>query len=141
MVLYLLSPHYPEERVLVSINKYLYQVFFNEPDVNEPSYSSRVSGPFWSACHFISRYLIKSATTGSVDSDDLHALVQKVFPEMVPYLMTQRCLEGSGIPKPVTATVNFDGLSFHLKNLLPTDWVSLHHTAELEEKRRGLAIR
>ena len=85
---------------------------------------------------------MKTVCSGSpMPGDQFEGLVDEVFPKMVPYIMSLRCLRGIKKPKPITAQVNFMTLSVHLKALLPTDWISIYHIAELEEKRRGLAIK
>ena len=133
--------HYQEDKVIVSINKYFFTEFYQEPEADDPNRRSKTHKMFWDSTHFIAQYFVKACVTCKVTSNEINELISKSFPEMMPFILSLRCLEGSGIPSGKTAKIDFDLLTIHLDALLPTDWLSLHHTAELIERRRGLSIR
>ena len=143
-MLYLMSCHFDEERVMVCINRYFYEVFFKEPGLDGLDLQGRpirLVDMFHIATRFIGTYFEACCKTGEVTGDALESIIDEIFPEMIPFMLEFRCMKGIKKPKPQSTMVNFDDLSFHLETLLPTDWTSLIHIAGLEEKRRGLNIR
>ena len=140
ILMYLLGNHYTDPKVIVSGNRYFYEIYFKEPEINDPKRRSKINGPFWSASKFVATYFVKASVTCHVTASEFNSMVADIFPEMMPFILSLRCLQGSGIPSGVDAPIDFNDLSVHLDALLPTDWLSLHHTAELIERRRGLSI-
>ena len=135
--------HFPDDRWKVCINRYFFTEYFDNPDLEDadPTNYRAINGPLYSTQRFIGEYFGHAAKTGEVTGFAFNELFRKIFPELTPYLMSLRCNNGSGIPSGVTAAINFEDLSIHLDALLPTDWVRLHRTAELEHRRRGLTSR
>lgn len=129
---------------MVCINRYFYEVFFKDPGfdgLDDRGHPKRLRDMFYASTKFIADYFKACIITGEVTSDDMEAIIDEVFPELVPYVTSFRCMKGIRKPIPLPCVVDFDDLTFHLESLLPTDWVSLIHTAALEEKRRGLSVR
>ena len=129
---------------MVCINRYFYEEFYNElpsdaPDTKENR--MKLTNSFWSSLHFVTLYFKACRETLTVRGSDIDAAIKEVFPDLVPYLVNLRCLRDLHVVPAVDATINLEDLSFHLDALLPTDWTSLHRTAELEERRRGLSLR
>ena len=62
-MLYLLSQHFPEDCVMVMINKYFYDVYFAEPDVQTAT-RSEINGPHWSATRFLGDYIMLTFPDG-----------------------------------------------------------------------------
>ena len=143
-MLYLLSQHYPEERVMVSINRYLYQEFYAEPDLEEGKPKAnleKLETMFWGSRKFVSKYFKACCVTMTVDGPVLDEIVRECFPDMVPYLLNLRCMRDLHRIEAKTSVVNLHDLSYHLDAILPTDWTQLYHTAQLDEHRRGLSLR
>ena len=141
IVMFIMGLHFKEDKVIVSINRYFFKDFFLEPEDDDPNRQSKIHKMFWRSTQFIAQYIVKACVTCKVTGAEINELTSTNFPELMPYILSLRCLQGSGIPSGETSRFDFDLLAIHLDALLPTDWLSLHHTAELIERRRGLSIR
>ena len=140
MVLHVFSIHYPDSRVTTMINKYFYEEYFVEPDVNDPKRSVKINGPHWSSMKFLAEYLRLCYPDAKPEPSAVKSLINQVFPDLMPYLMEQRCSRGANL-KPRHVEVDFVKFGDVMEFYLSVDWLSLFHTAELEERRRGLALR
>ena len=138
--MFLMSYHYQQENVIVMVNKYFYKHFYLEPCMTDTSRDSKILNMHISSMKFIAGYLNLGCHTGNVLSEDFAGLVEDCFPGLVPFLMEQRACRRSNLV-PSMNSVDYDALSLHLSILTTTDWVALFHIAELEENRRGRAIR
>ena len=143
-MLYLLSLHFPEERIMVSINKYFYQEYFVEPvfDESKPKkHMEQLEAMFWGSKRFVSKYLKACCTSLTVEGSVLDEIIKECFPDLVPYLVNLRCLRDLHRIEAKSSAIDLHDFSFHLDAILPTDWTQLYHTAQLDENRRGLSIR
>ena len=140
MVMFLMTYHYHQENVIVMINKYFYQSFFVEPDVNDPDRDALVLHMHDTSMKFIAKYLNLGSTSGNVQAADMDALVDECFPLLRPYLAEQRASRDSSHNAEMNS-IDYDALSLHLIVLTTTDWLALFRICELEEARRGRAIR
>ena len=143
-MLYLLSLHFPEERIMVSINKYFYQEYFIEPvfDKHKPKrHMEELEAMFWGSKRFVSKYLKACCANLTVEGPILDEIIRECFPDLVPYLINLRCLRDLHRIEAKSSVVDLHDFSFHLDAILPTDWTQLYHTAQLDENRRGLSIR
>ena len=132
--------HYKAENVLVMVNKYFYQEYFAEPSATDRNRVNIIQGMHDTSMKFISSYLTLGQHEGNVSKDDLNALVQDCFPYLRPYLQEQRATRGCNL-NPSMDSIDYDALSHHLEMLTSIDWLALYRTSELEESRRGRAIR
>ena len=143
-MLYLLSLHYPEERIMVCVNRFFYEEYYVEP-ITVGSNAKRtmecLEKMLWDSMKFISKYFKACCQDLTVYGPFLDELVKEIFPDLIPYLVNLRCLRDLHKVESVTSKICLQDLSIHLDALLPTDWISLYHTAELDEHRRGLSIR
>ena len=138
--MFLLGGHYKAENVIVMVNKYIYTEFYAEPDVNDKKRDEKIRHMHDSSMKFISRYLNLGQFTGNVESSDLSTLIHECFPLLRPFLQEQRATRGCNFD-PVMDSIDYDALSYHLQVVVNIDWLALFRTSELEEARRGLAIR
>ena len=140
MLLHVFSIHYPDSRLSTMINKYFYEEYFVEPDINDPDRSIKINGPHFSAVKFLAEYLMLCYPDAKPEPSAIRSLIAQVFPNLMPYLMEQPCSRGASL-KPQRVEVDFNKFSNVMEFYLSIDWLSLFHTAELEERRRGLALR
>ena len=140
MVMFLMSYHYHHENVIVMINKYFYQSFYVEPDVNDPDREAKVLDMHNTSMKFVSQYLNLGCRTGNVQAEEMTALVEECFPLLRPFLAEQRASRDSNLDAGMNS-IDYDALSLHLIILTTTDWLALFRICELEEARRGRAIR
>ena len=140
MVMFLMSYHYCHENVIVMINKYFYQSFYVEPDVNDPDRDAKVLHMHDTSMKFIARYLNLGSRTGNVQAEEMTSLVEECFPLLRPFLAEQRASRDSSHDAEMNS-IDYDALSLHLIILTTTDWLALFRICELEEARRGRAIR
>ena len=138
--MFLMSYHFFPENVIVMINKYFYQTFFIEPDVNDPDRDAKVLHMHESSMKFVSRYLNLGSLTGNVQADEMDTLVDECFPLLRPFFAEQRACKDSDLGAGMNS-VDYDALSLHLIVLTTTDRLALFRICELEEARRGRAIR
>ena len=138
--MFILSCHYKAENVLVMINKYMYTEFYADPGVDSRNRDAVVLQMHNSSMVFISGYLTLGRFSGNVESSDLSSLVNDCFPYMRPFLQEQRATRGCNFD-PVMDSIDYDALSYHLQVVTAIDWIALFRTSELEEARRGRAIR
>ena len=125
---------------MVLVNRYMYQVFYAEPSRDDPRRSEKIDAAHYNSTGFIGKYLQKASLGSNVTSAEMSELIQEYFPGLISYMM-ESGMFGGRMPRPLDGGVDFDRWSYHLDVLLPLDWLALYQTAELEEKRRGLAIR
>ena len=90
--------------------------------------------------NFICGYLTLSSVDGNLAAEPLKELIEKHFPRLQPFLAAQRSSRDS-VLDPTAFSADYDTLSYHMKILTTTDWLALFRISELEEKRRGRAIR
>ena len=140
MVLYAFLPHFKKTNEMVLINKYMYQVIYAEPSHDDPKRAEKLDDVHYGSTRFIGKYLMKASLGSKVTSSEMSDLIQEEFPGLIAYMM-DNSVDGGRMPRPLDGVVDFDRWSYHLDVLLPLDWLALYQTAELEEKRRGLAIR
>ena len=138
--MFIMSYHFQRENVIVMINKYFYQTFFMDPDVQDSHREEKVSAMHETSMKFIAQYLNLGSLTGNVQSAEFDELVQECFPDLQPFLMEQRSVRRENL-QPSMNSVDYDALSLHLFILTTTDWMALFRVAELEENRRGRALR
>ena len=126
-MLYLLSQHFPEDCVMVMINKYFYDVYFAEPDVQTAT-RSEINGPHWSATRFLGDYIMLTFPDGMAESIRVDALIDTIFPDLKPYLKNQRpCGNKSLTAK--TTSVNYTKFCFgqlsseYVGNILITTFI------------------
>ena len=96
-MLYLLSCHFPEERVMVSINRFFYEEFYIEPSSDGDDAKRDMvflEKIFWQSLKFIAKYFKACSSSMNVDGVELDAVIQETFPDMSPYLLNLRCLRG-----------------------------------------------
>ena len=132
--------HYKDEKVLVMVNKYFYTEFYREPDVNHPNREALVLNMHEMSMKFISKYLNLGSHDGNVHAESLNSLLHECFPYLRPFLQEQRSTRGCDL-NPSMDSIDYDGLSYHLQVVTRIDWLALFRTCELEEARRGRAIR
>ena len=125
---------------MVMINKYMYTVFFAEPALDDPNRKSKCFDLQHVATKFLGIYFMHGSKTLKVTSTQMMELIDLVFPDMMDFLMSTD-LFGSVRPVAIDADLDYDSYSYHLAVLLPLDWLSIYQTCELEERRRGRAIR
>ena len=125
---------------MVLVNKYMYHHFYAEPDVEDEKRSTKIDDAHFSSTRFIGKYLFKGSKTCRVTSAEMEELIQAEFPGLIGFMMDTGVFGGQ-MPRPVDGAVDFERFSYHLDVLIPLDWLALYQTAELEERRRGLAIR
>ena len=125
---------------MVIINKYMYQVFYVEPDADDAKRLTKIDDAHFSSTRFLGKYLFLASRTCKVTSREMDDLIQAEFPGLIIYMMDSG-LFGGQMPRPLDGDVDFSRFSYHLDVLIPLDWLALYQTAELEERRRGLAIR
>ena len=125
---------------MVLINKYIYKVAYVEPAHDDPKRGDKIDDVHFGSTAFIGNYLLRASYTCSVTGAEMDALIQKEFPGLIHFMM-ESGLFGGRMPRASDGVVDFDVYSYHLEVLIPLNWMSLYQTAELEEKRRGLAIR
>jgi hypothetical protein len=89
IVMFIMSYHFQRENVIVMINKYFYQEFFMDPDVQDPHREEKVSIMHETSMRFIAQYLNLGSTIGNVQSAEFDELVQECFPGLRPFLMEQ----------------------------------------------------
>ena len=140
MVMFLMTYHYFDENIIVMINKYFYQEYFVDPDLNNPNREALVLDMHETSMKFIAKYLMAGSTTGNVEAFEMEALVAECFPQMRSYVGAQRASRG-GTLDASRNSIDYDALSHHLDVLTATDWAALFRICELEESRRGRAIR
>ena len=138
--MFLMTYHYFEDNVIVMINRYFYQEFYSDPDINNPNREELILQMHETSMKFISRYLNLGSTTGNVQAEEMEALVTECFPLMRPYISVQRASRAGKLDASMNS-IDYDALSHHLEILTSTDWVALFRICELEEARRGRAIR
>ena len=138
-MLYILSLHFPDDPIMVMANKYMYEVFFEEPDFRTCK-KADISGPHWSSTRFIAEYLMSTFPSGTAESEKVEKIIKSVFPDLFPYLQGQRCCRGLDL-KAKTIKVDYKAFGDTMEFFLSLDWVALHHTAELEERREAVALR
>ena len=138
--MFLMTYHFPQENVIVMVNKYFYQNFFKEPRLTDTARDAKILNMHESCMKFIAGYLNLGCHTGNVYPEGFSELVRDCFPGLIPFLMEQRACRRSNL-EPMMNSIDYDALSLHLSILTTTDWVALFHIAELEENRRGRAIR
>ena len=142
--MYLLSCHFPEERVMVCINRFFYEEFFVEKTTQGGDAKKNLidlEKIFWQSLKFIAKYFKLCSTSMEIVGTDLDAVIEEVFPDLSHYLLDLRCLRGLKKLEAASGRANLEDLSVHLDVLLPADWPSLYSIAELDEHRRGLSIR
>ena len=104
MVLYIMSLLFPEDCVMVMINKYFYDTYFAEPDVSASK--AEINGPHWSAVRFFAEFVMLTYPDGNVDPARVNSLIETVFPDLKPFLKRQRPCRGHDLlPRPVK--INF----------------------------------
>ena len=140
MVMFLMTYHYFEENVVVMINKYFYKDFYVEPDINDQNREDKILHMHNSSMKFISKYLNLGIRDGNVQADEMESLILECFPGLKPYLGAQRASRDGNLNASMNS-IDYDALSHHLDVLSTTDWVALYRICELEEARRGRAIR
>ena len=140
LVLYTFTNHFKKTSEMVLINKYMYQHFYAEPDVEAADRSIKIDDAHYSSTRFLGKYFFLASSTCKVTTAQMEALIQEEFPGLIGYLMDTGVFGGQ-MPRPQDGDVDFDRLSYHLEVLLPLDWLALYQTAELVERRHGLAIR
>ena len=138
--MFLMTYHFFEDNVVVMINKYFYQEFYCEPDINDSRREATILHMHNVSMKFISRYLNLGFQTGNVEAADMNNLIDECFPLLRPYLGEQRASRGGTLEASMNS-IDYDALSHHLEVLTTTDWVALFRISELEESRRGRAIR
>ena len=132
--------HYPDDNVSTMINKFFYETYFVEPAHDDPKRSIKINGPHWSSMKFLSEYIMLCYPDGWASSRMVQPLIEKVFPDLFPFLHAQRATRDCSL-KPQSIQVDFQKFGDVMEFYLSIDWLSLFHTAELEERRRGLALR
>ena len=140
MVMFLMTYHFFEDNVIMMINRYFYQEFYAEPDINDPDREAKVLHMHETSMKFISKYIDCGDQTGNVEAAEMDALILECFPELIPYLQGKRASR-NGKLESSRNSIDYDALSQHLEMLTTTDWVALFRICELEESRRGRAIR
>ena len=138
--MFLLGIHYKAENIIVMVNKYIDTEFFCDPDVNDKKRDEKILHMHDVSMKFISRYLTLGQFTGNVESPDLNSLIHECFPLLRPFLQEQRATRGCDFD-PVMDSIDYDALSYHFQVIVTIDWLALFRTSELEEARRGRAIR
>ena len=138
--MFILSCHYKAENVIVMANKYMYTEFYAEPGVDVRGRDKIVLHMHNSSMKFISGYLTLGRFTGNAEATELSTLINDCFPYLRPFLQEQRATRGCNFD-PVMDSIDYDALSYHLQVVTIIDWVALFRTSELEEARRGRAIR
>ena len=138
--MFLMSGHYPHDRQIVMINKYIYREFFVEPHLQDPRRTEKVIEMHNTCLKFIAGYLDSGKLDGNVQSEDMNNLVNECFPLLRFFLLQQRATRDD-ILDPVMNSIDYDGFRHHLDTLLATDWMAIFRIAELEEARRGRALR
>ena len=140
MVMYVFTQHFIQDNVCSMINKYMYTVFFAEPDVNDPKKSVKINGPHWSATRFIAEYVMLAYPDCTVSSRQFKKLMTTIFPDLIPFLLDQRATRSAGLV-PEAATVDFFKFGETLAFFTSIDWVAIYHISGLEAKRRGRSVR
>ena len=109
------------------INKYFYDVYFAEPDVQTAT-RSEINGPHWSATRFLGDYIMLTFPDGMAESIRVDALIDTIFPDLKPYLKNQRpCGNKSLTAK--TTSVNYTKFCFgqlsseYVGNILITTFI------------------
>ena len=118
----------------------MYQHFYAEPDVADVDRSTKVDDAHYSSTRFLGKYFFKASKTCKVTSAEMEGLIQEEFPGLIGYLMDTTVF-GGRMPRPHDGVVDFDHFTYHLDVLVPLDWLSVYQTAEMIERRHGLAIR
>lgn len=118
----------------------MYTEFYADPGVDVRGREETVLRMHDSSMTFISGYLTLGRYSGNVESSDLNSLINDRFPYLRPFLQEQRATRGCNFD-PVMDSVDYDALSYHLQVVTAIDWLALFRTCELEEARRGRAIR
>ena len=70
MVMFLMTYHYFDENIIVMINKYFYQEYFVDPDVNNPNREALILDMHETSMKFIAKYLMAGSLTGNVEAFD-----------------------------------------------------------------------
>ena len=140
MVMYLFTLHYQQDNVCSMINKYMYTIYFAEPEVNDPKRTLKINGPHWSASRFVAEYVMKAFPDGLVSSRQFRKLVNEIFPDLIPFLQAQRATKHTGLV-PESVKVDFIKFGETLAFFTSIDWVALYHIANLEQRRRGRCVR
>lgn len=125
---------------MVLVNKYMYQVFYVEPAHDDPKRSDKIDDVHYSSTRFIGKYFTRASRTSTVSSAVMSEIIQEEFPGLIGYMMDSGMFNGR-MPRPTDGVIDFDIYSYHLDVLLPLDWLAVYQIAQLEERRRGLAIR
>ena len=139
-----LAPHYKTGEMIL-INKYLYTVFFSEPPSDAPT-----SGPmardrqvlrmYFTALKFVGDYLTLGRFYSRASAVEVQGLVDAAFPDLAAYV-TSYGLDGQNPPRARGASMDYPRFERNLDVLGGTDWPAMYRVAELEERRRGRAIR
>ena len=138
--MYAFTKHFPHDSHMVMINKYMYTVFFAEPALDDPSRSKNLFDVHHAATKFLGIYFMHGSKSLKVTSTQMMELIDLVFPDLFDYLKDTG-LFGAARPVATDAALDYDSYSYHLAVLIPLDWLSIYQTCELEERRRGRAIR
>ena len=130
---------------MILINKYLFSVFFEEPSPDAPSdgYHSRrrvVLRMYFTALKFIGDYLTLGRFYSRASAIEVQKLVDEAFPELSAYVASFG-LDGTNPPRARGASMDLLKFDRNLSVLSSVDWPALYRVAELEERRRGRAIR
>ena len=126
---------------MVMVNKYFYTEYFAEPSINDRKRDETIQQMHTSSMKFISNYLTLGQHDGNVQAVDMNDLVNSCFPHLRPFLQAQRAQRTGCDFDPVMESIDYDALSYHVDVVTAIDWLALFRTSELEEARRGRAIR
>ena len=138
--MFVFTLHHPQDNICTMVNKYMFEIFFAEPDINDPKRTLKINGPHWSATRFVSEYVMMSYPDRTVSSRQFRKLVTTIFPDLIPFLQQQRSTKGSDL-MPQSAVIDLVKFGDMMAFFTSVDWVALYHIASLEEKRQGRHFR
>ena len=145
LILQCLKPHFTTGEMIL-INKYLYSVYFAEPSPDAPtdgsknSRSRQILRMYFTALKFIGDYLTLGRHYSRASAIEVQKLVDTAFPELADFVASYG-LDGTNPPRARGASMDLLKFDRNLEVLGSTDWPALYRVAELEERRRGRAIK
>ena len=106
-MLYLLSCHFPEERVMVSINRFFYEEFYIEPSSDGDDAKRDMvflEKIFWQSLKFIAKYFKACSSSMNVDGVELDDFLVKTNLTLLQYRSAIACTEMANRALQLTAT-------------------------------------